>query len=308
MTELAGSAFAKVNLGLRILDRRPDGFHELRTVYQTISLADRIRVGWAPAAANRVELACSDLTLAGPDNLASRAARELLDAVGRRGFVRITLQKRIPAGAGLGGGSSDAGAVLRGLSRLLDPAPPPEALLDVAARLGSDVPFFLHGGRAVGVGRGEEVYPLPERRRLWMVLATPRVHVSTAEAYRALAEQRGALTPDRKSFILNVFCAGIRAPRRQGADAVLSALTNDFEDIVFRQFPELQQIKERLLRIGAKQALMSGSGSALFGVFEDREAAARAHAQLVETGLRAHVVRTISRGEFGRWKQAEQKS
>ena len=306
MTELVGRAFAKVNLGLRILDRRPDGFHELRTVFQTISLADRMRVAWAPGSATRIELTCSEPALDGPANLAWRAAEALLAAAGRTGRVRIAIAKRIPAGAGLGGGSSDAGAVLRALALLLDPAPPPEIAQGVAAGLGSDVPFFLEGGRAVGVGRGEECYALPEQKRCWMVLITPAVHVSTAEAYRALAEARGALTPDRKGLILNMFCAAIRAPRQTGVDDDGSVLTNDFEDIVFRQFPELRQIKGKLLRVGAKQALMSGSGSALFGVFEDRAGAARAYAELASSGLRAHLVRTVSRGEFGRWKQAEQ--
>lgn len=307
MSMLAGCAYAKVNLGLRILDRRPDGFHELRTVFQTISLGDPIRVGWQPGRKTKIELACSDPELENAENLAWRAAEALLARVGRRGRVRIEIEKRVPAGAGLGGGSSDAGAVLRALTLLLPSVPAGQAH-EVAASLGSDVPFFLEGGRAVGIGRGEELYPLPEQKRQWMVLATPGVHVSTAHAYRALEASRGALTPDRKGFILRGFCAGFRASSRADAIELAGALTNDFEDIVFRQFPELQTIKLELLRVGAKQASMSGSGSALFGVFEGRAAALGAYAALTGKGVNAHLVRTVSRGEFGRWKQAEQKS
>jgi 4-diphosphocytidyl-2-C-methyl-D-erythritol kinase len=304
---LAGRAFAKVNLGLRILDRRPDGFHELRTVFQSISLADGLAAAWQPGRNSRIELSCDDPALETPENLAWRAADALLERTGRTGRVRIEIRKRIPAGAGLGGGSSDAAATLRALARLLLPAPPAEALQEVAAGLGSDIPYFLLGGRAAGIGRGQEVYPLPELKRQWFVLVTPDVHVSTAEAYRALAAARPALTLDRKGFILNTFCAGIRTPDGAGAGGASGALTNDFEDIVFQQFPELRQIKLELLRVGAEQALMSGSGSALFGFFGDRVTASKGHAELEQTGLRAHLVRSVSRREFGKWKQAEQK-
>ena len=308
MPTLSGRAFAKINLGLRVLDRRPDGFHELRTVFQTVSLADRVSVDWKPARRTHIELVCSELALAGADNLAWRAAEALLAETGARGRVSIRIDKRIPSGAGLGGGSSDAAATLCALARMVDPAPSAGALQRIAASLGSDIPFFLLGGRALGIGRGEEVYALPETSRQWFVLVTPAVHVSTVEAYRHLAASRAALTHARKGFILNVFCAGIRAPLGTGADESESAFTNDFEGVVFRKFPELRQVKKRLLRVGAKQALMSGSGSALFGVFEDRSAAQRAHAELRTSGWAAHVVRSVSRAECGKtWKQAEQK-
>jgi len=305
MPSLAGRAFAKINLGLQILDKRPDGFHELRTVFQTVSLADRITVEWEPARRTRIELTCTELALAGSDNLAWRAADALLRAAGERGRVSIRIDKRIPAGAGLGGGSSDAGATLCALSRLLGSKPAPIVLQRIAARLGSDVPFFLTGGRAIGIGRGEELYPLPETSRQWYVLVTPAVHVSTVEAYRDLAASRPALTPDRKGFILNMFCAGVRA----SIDGSKARLTNDFEDTIFRKFPGLQKAKRKLLRVGATQALMSGSGSALFGVFEDRAGAFQAREKLVAGGLAAHAVRSVSRSEYKRtWKLAEQKS
>ncbi len=213
MQMLSGKAFAKVNLGLRNLARRADGIHELRTVFQTISLADRLTVGYEPAEAIEVSLRCSLPELENDDNLACRAARELLSTLGIGGRVRIDLDKRIPHGAGLGGGSSDAGAVLLALEELIEPTPPPATLHQAACALGSDVPFFVTGGRAIGVGRGEEVYPLPDLPRTWLLVLEPSVGVATAEAYRKLAAARGpALTHDRKRLILSSFCVGFRAP------------------------------------------------------------------------------------------------
>ena len=163
MPTLWGQAPAKINLGLRIVGRRRDGYHELRTVLQTISLADRLTVSYARRGSAQVTLRCNDQALENEDNLAYRAARDLLAAKHCAGHVRIDLEKRIPHGSGLGGGSSDAAAVLLALERLLRPPPPPQLLFEIATRLGSDVPFFLVGGTAVGVGRGEEVYPFSGR-------------------------------------------------------------------------------------------------------------------------------------------------
>ena len=164
MRTLHGWAPAKINLGLRVLERRADGFHELRTILQTISLADRLSVGYDPRSDAGVVFECSDPKLAGPDNLAVRAARVLLEQGKWPGSVAIRLEKKVPPGSGLGGGSSDAAAVLLALSRLLNPRPARAQLHEIAAGLGSDIPFFLVGGTAVGVGRGEEIYPLPDSR------------------------------------------------------------------------------------------------------------------------------------------------
>jgi 4-diphosphocytidyl-2-C-methyl-D-erythritol kinase len=305
---IEGRAFAKVNLGLRILDRRPDGFHELRTVFQTVSLSDRVAVEFEPARRTKIELTVSDATLAGPDNLAWKAAEALLGRSRRRGRVRIELDKRIPAGAGLGGGSADAGAVLLALSRLFDPPPSALELQLAAEHVGSDVPFFLLGGRAVGAGRGEEVYALPDELRRPLLIVCPAAHISTKHAYQALARsRRGALTADDKRFMLSSFCSGVRVPgaaRRETTEAeeLAGALTNDFEDVIFRRFPELGEYKERLERAGGKPALMSGSGSALFGMFEDRGAALAARRFFEGEALRTFVVRTVSRREYaGVW-------
>ena len=276
MPTLTGRAPAKVNLTLRVLNKRPDGFHELRTVLQTIALADRLKVTYRPRARSRVELSCNRPELAGDDNLAARAARRLLAAGKWQGAVEIHLEKQIPVGAGLGGGSSDAAAVLLALSKMVRPRPSPAALCEVAAELGSDVPFFLVGGRCVGVGRGEEVYPLPDPPRRWLVVLAPHQPVSTAQAYAALSKtRRSALTPQAARNIINSFYANIGAPRRKPevrrfAEAPPDLFANDFEKVVFRQHPELALWKDRLVRSGADAAMLSGSGSAIFGLFTDR--------------------------------------
>ena len=313
MTVLAGQAFAKVNLGLRILDRRPDGFHELRTVYQTISLADRIEVGFSPASRTSVTLHCSDSELETDDNLACRAARELLRRVGETGKVAIDLEKHIPHGAGLGGGSSDAAAVLTALEELLPVRPLAVTVHEAACALGSDVPFFLTGGRAVGAGRGEEVFPLPELPETWLVLLVPAAPVATAEAYRNLAAARGqTLTPERKGFILSSFSAGFRVSENT-VSAADADWANDFEQTVFDGLPALKSLKQRLLAAGAAKALLSGSGSALFGVFGGRKEAEQARELFNPAGeaelAGAHVVRTVERSECRRsWIKKKEQS
>ena len=281
MPTLTGRAPAKINLALRILNRRPDGFHELRTVLQTISLADRLKVTYRPRAKYAVDLVCDRPELDGDDNLAAVAARRLLHAGSSRGAVEIELDKRIPVGAGLGGGSSDAAAVLLALSRMLRPAPPPDLLLTVAAGLGSDVPFFLVGGRCVGLGRGEEVYPLPDIPRQWLLVLAPDQPISTPQAYRALdSARRTRLTAAASRNIISGFCSGVGAFQEAGTrlttEAPPNQFVNDFETVIFQRYPELGNWKDRLVRAGASGAMLSGSGSALFGLFPGRASAAAA--------------------------------
>src|ERR1051325_3149126 len=183
-------AFAKLNLGLRVLFKRPDGFHELRSVFQTISLADEIRIRFRRS--RRTEIRMSG-NVEIEDNLIVRAARLCLEEMRISAAIDFELDKRIPMGAGLGGGSSDAAAVLLALPALARKAIAPEQLLSLATQLGSGVPFFLLGGTVAVAGRGEELYPLENLYRRHVLLVSPDVHVSTAEAYRALS--RG-LTPE----------------------------------------------------------------------------------------------------------------
>lgn len=254
---------AKVNLGLKVLHRRPDGYHELRTVFQTLALHDILDVEYTPG--RRTEISLED-PMRLEENLATRAARLFFEEFEVRGRLRMRLEKRIPAGGGLGGGSSDAAAVLLALPALTGRDAALDRLMALGARLGSDVPFFLVGGTALGVGRGEELYPLAEHPPQPVLVVVPEIHVSTAEAYRALGRPIwGAdLTMGEAARKLNIFQSfvweGYSAP----------AMENDFEDAVFRLHPELGRLRRKLERLGAQPARLSGSGAALFGVFPDR--------------------------------------
>ena len=301
MPTLEFEALAKVNLGLHVLYRRPDGFHELRTVFQTISLADRLRLDYRPRGGPSVELDCERADLAGPTNLAARAAARLLEATGSRAQVRIHLEKRIPAGAGLGGGSSDAAAVLQALGSLLRPRPDPGQLRRLAAELGSDVPFFLVGGRALGLGRGHEIYPLPDESRGWLLVVAPPTPVSTAEAYRLLGP---ALTIEPWEDKIDRLCSRVCALGRGQAGAFVAGWENDFEPVVFRLHPQLGKLQARLEALGARPALLCGSGSALFGGFTERRQALRARDSLDPEDGHRFVVRTVSRREYrARWRR-----
>ena len=263
-------ALAKINLGLRVLRKRADGFHELRTVFQTISLGDTLDVEFEPSRRTSIELTGCDQIA---DNLVARAARAAMDAMKLTWKVRFHLTKRIPMGAGLGGGSSDAAAVLLALPVLAGRELALEELVALGAQFGSDVPFFFLGGTALGLGRGTELYPLPERPAEPLILVAPAIHVSTAEAYAALGRR---LTSDVEqnmidSFQSRVWLAGAGSST-VGPRAVLG---NDFEGVVFDRHPELRTLKRKLLRLGARAAMMTGSGSALLGIFDSREDAAR---------------------------------
>jgi 4-diphosphocytidyl-2-C-methyl-D-erythritol kinase len=253
-------AYAKLNLGLRVLYRRPDGYHEIRTVFQTISLADHIEVTFTPARATRIVIeGTPDI----PDNLIERAARLVLKALSIHGDILFNVKKNIPAGAGLGGGSSDAAAILLALPALAGKSLSADRLFMLATQLGSDVPFFLHGGTALGLGRGEELYPLPDLPAARGLVVAPEIHSSTAEAYRDLSPRLTSIPLQNK---LNSFQQEIWRGERDGR---VAADDNDFEEVVFARHRELKRIKEQLLRIGAKPAAMTGSGSAIFGIFAD---------------------------------------
>jgi 4-diphosphocytidyl-2-C-methyl-D-erythritol kinase len=248
-------ALAKINLDLRVLGKRPDGYHELRTIFQTISLADTLVIAYTPGRETAIEL---EDALNIPDNLVTRAARRAMEAMGKTGHLEMRLEKRIPMGAGLGGGSSDAAAVLLALPVLAGGRLNPDELRRLGQELGSDVPFFLGGGTAVGIGRGSELFPLPDRPAQPGLVVASGVHVSTAEAYRRLSPRLTSESQQNKifSFQSHAWDSNAREPG-----------VNDFEAVVFEQHESLAALKARLLRAGAAPALMSGSGSALFGLF-----------------------------------------
>ncbi len=287
-THVRVRAYAKVNLDLRVLGARADGYHELRTVFQSIALNDTLLIASRPGP---FVLKCR--TAAVPldqSNLIWRAAAALWTALGRAGEpsdVAISLRKEIPMQAGLGGGSANAAATLMALARVW--GAPQQIVRDVAAGLGADVPYFLSGGTALGLGRGEEIYPLVDLPTHWVVVVQPPYGVSTAEAYAWYDEDRAA---------------GLREPREPQMLPVpwptrAAQMINDLEPPVVRRHPEIGALKAALRDAGAVAAAMSGSGSAVFGLFRTQAAAARA-LQPASQGARAYLTRTLSRGEHER--------
>jgi 4-diphosphocytidyl-2-C-methyl-D-erythritol kinase len=268
MPSIRVPAFAKVNLRLDVLARRADGYHELRTIFQSISLHDTLQLERSRRPGIELDILGDPVLAAGSrrENLVWRAAEALRGQVRFPEGVRITLKKRIPAGRGLGGGSSNAAAALAGLLRLARRRIAPERLLEIAAGLGADVPFFLFGGRALGTSRGDEIYPLPDGQRQTLLVVSPRdMAVSTRDAYGWL-DRRLTKNPDKSR--LWSFCALCWSPQEDH-------LSNDFETVVFRRHPRLAGIRRALLRGGAAEAALAGSGSAVFGIFPNPAQARR---------------------------------
>jgi 4-diphosphocytidyl-2-C-methyl-D-erythritol kinase len=271
---LTRDAPAKVNLTLEVLGKRPDGYHEIRSVVQAISLADRLVV----AADETLHLSCSRSDLEGHDNLVWRAAELLRAAAGCRRGARMHLEKRVPVAAGLGGGSSDAAAALRALNALWNLGLSPAALRGLGAQLGSDVPFFLgESGAALVEGRGERITPLAALPRRWVVLVKPPAGIAAAAAY-------GALTADRWSDGQETL-----AWLRRAATGSLPAPFNALEAAALAVAPEASAGRIALQRAGAPAPIMSGSGSTYFTLFDDRGAAAAVLARLHREGCEAYV-------------------
>lgn len=273
---LSIGAPAKINLTLCIGRRRPDGFHDLESLFQAVGVYDQVTLegtddGEIRVTASDARIPCDER------NTAFRAARLLRDRHAAGRGVRIHLEKRIPSEAGLGGGSSDAAAVLRGLNRLWALELPAGELAELGAGVGSDVPFFVYGGCALVRGRGEQVEPLAGSAFGWVVLVKPAFGVSTARAYAELAARRaGAPPPDCAPAT-----AAMRAALESGsAAAVGRALVNDLEAPAAAMHPEIEQLKQELLDAGATGALLSGSGSTVFGVFATEEGARQAAERL----------------------------
>lgn len=261
-------SFAKLNLDLRILNKRPDGYHELRTIFQTINLKDTLEISFDKARETKVTL---DSSLDIPDNLVVRAAHVVLEQTKKTGRIHLKLQKRIPMGAGLGGGSSNAAAVLITLPALMGVRLHPAELAQWSEALGSDVAFFLYGGTALGIGRGTELYPLPELPSYPVVVLQSGIHVSTGKAYQDLNRP---LTSEFATPILREFQTAAWGLGQSSLDQ--TGWSNDFESGVFLQHPQLAQLARTLCRAGGEPVRMTGSGSALFGVFPDKATATSA--------------------------------
>ncbi len=310
-------AFAKINLGLCIGSRRDDGFHDLRTIYQTIDLHDEITVEIARG--RGIEVRCEDprVPLA-ESNTCYKIVERALALLKVRGKVVIEIKKRLPVQGGLGGASANAVAALLALERAAKKSLTHEQRLEIAAEVGSDLPLFLIGGTVLGVGRGEEVFPLPDLKSIACVIALPEVGVSTPRAFAdwdaKFASCTSAAASDRMSEFSRRLAAwlsevemysGVPARGRGRAgnplpDLVRTGIENDFEQVVFPQYPELRQVKRALERAGAGYASLSGSGSALYGLFASRTKAASAASQLNRGGTKAVVTSTLPRREYWR--------
>ncbi|MGB9204787.1 MAG: 4-(cytidine 5'-diphospho)-2-C-methyl-D-erythritol kinase [Terriglobales bacterium] len=349
---VAVRSFAKINLGLYIGAARADGFHDLRTVYETIALHDVIRV--SVARGSGIEILCDDTRVPlDSSNTCYRMAERVMAELGAKGRVSIEIEKRLPVQGGLGAASSNAVAAMLALERALKKKLSNTARLRIAADIGSDLPLFLVGGTTLGIGRGEEVYPLPDLLSLPIVVVTPAVGVSTPKAFadwdalvprERAAELRSAgrrtnasaptlawtgegarpstgsvqLTqPLASDRLLEVGCAlsawlcgypntgaSAKGGSRAGnllSDLVRTGIENDFEKVVFPQYPELRDIKGALERVGAGYASLSGSGSTLYGLFRLPAEAAKAATRLRKQGLTAVATSTLTRLQY--WKR-----
>lgn len=282
-------SYAKINLLLRIIGRRADGFHALFTVFQTISLFDTISI----TDGEGLSLTCDDPAIpTGEQNLIIRGALALQRHCGTTDGASIHLEKRIPSPGGLGGGSSNAAVALIGLSHFWGVDVDDNALYEIAAGLGSDVPYFLTGGTAIGTGRGEIIEPCPAIDEQFILVVTPGVAVATKAAFESLGAE--TLTNEARSRILRV--CRLQA---ESLDLRQSVLINDFEQSVFSAFPEIRRVKETLADLGAVNVAMSGSGASVFAIFdktETRQAAIKALDH--ESTWRKFAVATISRDVY----------
>jgi 4-diphosphocytidyl-2-C-methyl-D-erythritol kinase len=258
---------AKINLHLEVLGRREDGYHELRTLMQSVDLRDRLEAEEAAEGVLSLEVVPFGAAPVGEENLVIEAARRLIAAVAPRRGVRFRLEKRIPAGAGLGGGSADAAAALVVLNRLWNCGLGDGELETLAAELGSDVPFFLHGGLALGEGRGEGIVEMADLAETPVLIALPEVHVATRDVYARLGER---LTSNPPAGTLDALANG---PRGRSD---WRRLSNTLEETVVQGWPAVGEALRNLRSTGAIHAALSGSGGASFAVFEDRRAAQRA--------------------------------
>ena len=289
-------AYAKVNLALNITGKRDDGYHELRTVFQTISLHDTLDISIARSPNPSVQwMTCSDPELQGKENLVLRAIRAISPKIGFEGSLVVHLEKRIPVARGLGGGSSDAAAALIGMLRLTNMELPLPRLMEIAASLGADVPFFLFGGRALAVNRGDEIYPMEDGPKRAIVVVSPKgIGVPTKDAYGWLAPELTRLTKPNRIWEFCALCWS-----RQ------ETVSNDFEGPVFSRHPRLREIRDGLLKRGAANAALAGSGSAVFGLYRNPARARRAARAFPEDSV--FVVETLSREKYGRamgWRPA----
>jgi 4-diphosphocytidyl-2-C-methyl-D-erythritol kinase len=317
-------SFAKINLGLRIGAQREDGFHDLLTVYQTLALHDVIRV--RTERGNGIEIRCDDPRVPlDESNTCYRTVERTLQALGSKGRVVIEIEKRLPVQGGMGGASSNAVAAMLGLEVALKKSLRAIERLRIAADVGSDLPLFLIGGTALGVGRGEQVYPLEDLPTFPCIVVTPGVGVSTPKAFAEWDRLReeglcGAkltipLASGRMNSLSREFSGWLSesysgAPRRKQEKKlrgraenpllglVRTGIRNDFEEVVFPEYPELRECKKALVRAGARYASLSGSGSTLYGLFASKQAARAVVEKLRKQGWAVQATATLTRRQY----------
>jgi 4-diphosphocytidyl-2-C-methyl-D-erythritol kinase len=275
-------AYAKINLTLEVLSRRSDGYHEIASVFQAISLTDTLT--FEPA--ETLEFHCDVPELQTPDNLVLKAAKLLKEVLGYKKGARIKLIKKIPLAAGLGSGSTDAAVTLLGLNKLWGLNLAHDKLLELAAKLGSDVPFFLYGGTALAQGRGEKVTPLPSTPETWIILLKSPfdpVANKTAQLYSRL---------NPSHFTYGQHTERLVAHLKHGGNIESSFLYNVFEQVAFDFFPALSDYRSRLIKAGARQAHLAGSGPTLFALMPDRSRGEAVLKNLKAEGLEAHLIHT----------------
>jgi 4-diphosphocytidyl-2-C-methyl-D-erythritol kinase len=302
-------SFAKINLGLSIGAPRHDGFHDLLTVYQTIALHDVIRV--SVRRGSGIEIRCEDPRVPTDEsNTCHRIVDKAMSALRAKGRVLIEIAKKLPVQGGMGGASSNAVAVVLGLERLLKKRLTAEERFRIAAEVGSDLPLFLMGGTVLGIGRGEQVYPLDDLPATACLVLTPEVGVSTPKAFADWDRKLTLSQPsDRISELGHKVSAWLSesysgAPFRRGRHEnpllglVRAGIKNDFEEVVFPEYPELSEGKKALVRAGAGLASLSGSGSALYGLFASKKQAHSAAVKLRKQGWAVQATVTLTRREY----------
>jgi 4-diphosphocytidyl-2-C-methyl-D-erythritol kinase len=280
MDTLTLSAPAKINYLLDVLGKRADGYHDLRMIMQRVNLCDELTI--AVTNTQDISVSCSSKGApGGPKNIAWKAARALLDYAGVDAGIHISITKRIPVAAGLGGGSSDAASVLMGLNELLQLGLSDQKLMDVGCTIGADVPFFIFKKTAIAEGIGEKLTPVKKIPNCWIVLINTGIHVSTAWVYRSLQlTNRGQLNKMLEFF--------------ESIEQLVSILSNDLESVTIPSFPILADIKSQLMSLGAAGSMMSGSGPTVFGIFESYDCAEHARKEITKgTNWFAATVETL---------------
>jgi 4-diphosphocytidyl-2-C-methyl-D-erythritol kinase len=320
MATLARS-FAKINIGLRIGPAREDGFHELRTIYQTLSIHDLIKVDVGRGVG--IEILCKDPAVPlDESNTCWRVAERVLRTLKTRGKVRITIEKNLPVQGGLGAASSNGVATMLALENTLKSPLSASERLRIAAEVGSDLPLFLIGGTVLGTGRGEQVYAIEDLPQIHCVTATPPIGVSTPAAFADWDQRTPApkLTPRNSSDKISTFSdsvyewlngsrfspTGVPDKGWDRAEALLldlvrAGIENDFENVVFPKYPAIREVKRVLERSDAGYVSLSGSGSTVYGLFKDEAAATAAAAKVTASGVPAQVASTLTRTQY--WNQ-----